>query len=127
VRTTIAAPPVRRVAFTQAAILFVSVLAVLPVNATIACSMLTGGVIQIVPQAYFARLAFRYRGAKQAPEILRAIYKGETGKLLLTVVLFALAFNFIKPLHMPGLFLSYSAMIIVQWFCVSRALNHRKV
>lgn len=126
-KATIGTPPVGRIAFTQLAVLLVSVVALMPVNVIIAYSMLVGGMIQIVPQAYFTRLAFRYRGARQAPEILRAIHKGETGKLLLTAVLFALAFSFIKPLHLPGLFLSYSAMIIVQWFCASRVLSHRKI
>lgn len=126
-KATIVAPPVGRIAFVQLAILVVAALGLLPVDVTVAYSILIGGVIQIGPQAYFTRLAFRYVGARQAPNILRAIHKGETGKLLLTAVLFALAFSFIEPLHIPGLFLSYSAMIIVQWFCAARLLNRRKI
>lgn len=126
-KATIVTPPVGRIAIVQLAILVVAVIAIAPVDVTTAYSILIGGMIQIVPQAYFTRLAFRYVGAKQAPKILRAIHKGETGKLLLTAVFFALAFSFIKPLHLPGLFLSYSAMIIVQWFCAARLLNHRKI
>ncbi|MEH6617378.1 MAG: ATP synthase subunit I [Porticoccus sp.] len=124
-KATIKAPPVGQIAITQLIILVVMVVAVSPVDVTAAYSILIGGVIQIGPHAYFTRLAFRYLGARQAPEILRAIHKGETGKLLLTAVLFALAFSFIEPLHLPGLFLSYGAMIIVQWFCAARLLNHR--
>ncbi len=124
-KATIKAPPVDRIAITQLIILLVLVIAVSPVDVTAAYSMLIGGVIQVGPHAYFTRLAFRHLGARQAPEILRAIHKGETGKLLLTAVLFALAFSFIEPLHLPGLFLSYGAMIIVQWFCAVRVLNHR--
>jgi|TARA_R110000822_G_scaffold187752_10_gene326624 ATP synthase protein I len=124
-KATIKAPPVGRIAITQLIILLVLVIAVSPVDVTAAYSMLIGGVIQVGPHAYFTRLAFRHLGARQAPEILRAIHKGETGKLLLTAVLFALAFSFIEPLHLPGLFLSYGAMIIVQWFCAVRVLNHR--
>lgn len=126
-KATIVAPPVGRIAFVQLAILVVAALGLLPVDVTVAYSILIGGVIQIGPQAYFTRLAFRYVGARQAPNILRAIHKGETGKLLLTAVLFALAFSFIESLHIPGLFLSYSAMIIVQWFCAARLLNRRKI
>tara|TARA_B110000503_G_C6774601_1_gene260781 strand:- start:41 stop:418 length:378 start_codon:yes stop_codon:yes gene_type:complete len=124
-KATIKAPPVGRIAITQLIILLVLVIAVSPVDVTAAYSMLIGGVIQVGPHAYFTRLAFRHLGARQAPEILRAIHKGETGKLLLTAALFALAFSFIEPLHLPGLFLSYGAMIIVQWFCAVRVLNHR--
>ena len=126
-KATIVVPPVGRIALVQLAILVVATIGVLPVDVAAAYSILIGGLIQIGPQAYFTRLAFRYRGARQAPNILRAIQKGETGKLLLTAVLFALAFSFIKPLHIPSLFLSYGAMIIVQWFCAARILNHRKI
>ena len=124
-KATIKTPPVGRIAITQLFVLLIVVVAISPVDVTAAYSILIGGVIQIGPQAYFTRLAFRYLGARQAPEILRAIHKGETGKLLLTAVLFALAFSFVEPLHLPGLFLSYGAMIIVQWFCAARVLNHR--
>ncbi|PCJ92468.1 MAG: ATP F0F1 synthase subunit I [Porticoccaceae bacterium] len=126
-KATIEAPPVGRIAITQFAILLVAAIALVPIDATIAYSILIGGTIQIVPQAYFTRLAFRYMGARQAPEMLRAIQKGETGKLLLTGLFFALTFIFVKPINVTGLFLSYSAMIIVQWFCAARALNHRKI
>jgi ATP synthase protein I len=124
-KATIKAPPVGRIAITQLIVLLVAVVAITPVDVTAAYSILIGGVIQIGPHAYFTRQAFRYLGARQAPEILRAIKKGETGKLLLTVVMFALVFSFIKPLHLPGLFLSYGVMIIVQWFCAVKALSHR--
>lgn len=124
-KATIETPPVRRIAITQLAVLLVAVIGMIPVDVTLAYSMLIGGVIQIGPQAYFTRLAFRYVGARQAPDILRAIHKGETGKILLTAVLFALAFSYIKPLHVPALFLTYGVMIIVQWFFASKALNHK--
>lgn len=126
-KATIESPPVGRIAITQLAILLVAVIAMMPVDVTLAYSMLIGGVIQIGPQAYFTRFAFRYVGARQAPKILRAIHKGETGKLLLTAVLFALTFHFVRPLHIPALFLTYGFMVIVQWFCASRLLNHRKI
>ena len=124
-KATIEAPSVGRIAITQFAVLLVAAIALAPIDATLAYSILIGGIIQIVPQAYFTRLAFRYMGARQAPEILRAIHKGETGKLLLTGLFFALAFIFVKPINVAGLFLSYGAMIIVQWFCAVRVLNHR--
>jgi ATP synthase protein I len=126
-KATIETPPVRRIAITQLAVLLVAVIGIIPVDVTLAYSILIGGVIQVGPQAYFTWLAFRYVGARQAPNILRAIHKGETGKILLTAVLFALAFSYVEPLHVPALFLSYGVMIIVQWFCAARILNHRKI
>ncbi len=104
-------------------VVFVVVAVVAPLDIKTAYSMLIGGIIQIVPQAYFSLLAFRYVGAKQAPKILSAIQKGEAGKLLLTALLFGLSFGLISPLDVPALFLAYGAMIIVQWFCVAKTLN----
>jgi ATP synthase protein I len=124
-RTTIEAPPVGRIAKTQMLILFFSVLVVAPLDIRASYSVLIGGIIQIVPQAYFSLLAFRYVGARQAPKILSAIQKGETGKLLITALLFGLSFGFIGPLHVPALFLAYGAMIIVQWFCAAKALKYK--
>ncbi len=120
---TIEAPPVHRIALIQLVFLLVLAGLCLPWDVTVAYSVLIGGIVQIGPQAYFTRFAFRFAGARQAPQIMRAMYKGESGKLLLTAVLFALTFFFVKPLHLPALFLSYSAMIIIQWFFAAKALN----
>lgn len=123
-KATIRVPPVGRIALVQLAILLAAVLGLLPVDVTVSCSLLIGGVIQIGPQAYFTRWAFRHQGARQTPKILRAIYWGETGKVLLTAVLFGLTFNYVKPLCVSALFLGYGAMVIVQWFCAAKVLNH---
>jgi|TARA_B110000908_G_scaffold126534_1_gene148419 ATP synthase protein I len=125
-KTSIEVPPVGRIARTQALILLVVVVGLAPLDAVTSFSVLIGGIIQIVPQAYFSLLAFRYVGARQAPKILRAIQKGETGKLLITALLFGLSFSFLSPLDIPVLFLTYCAMIIIQWFCAAKALKHTK-
>jgi ATP synthase protein I len=125
-RITIEAPPVGRIAKTQMLILFVFVVVVAPLSIKTSYSVLLGGIIQIVPQAYFSLLAFRYAGARQVPKILSAIQKGEAGKLLITALLFGLSFGFIGPLlDVPALFFAYGAMIIVQWFCAAKALNYK--
>lgn len=120
---TIAAPPIYRIAITQSAFLLVLAVLVLPWGVTAAYSALLGGTIQIGPQAYFTRLAFRHAGARQAPQILRAMYKGEAGKLLLTAVMFALVFYYVKPLHLPTLFLAYGLMTAIHWFGAAKVLN----
>lgn len=126
-KATIETPPVGQIALKQLAILVVAVVGLIPVDVIVAYSVLIGGVIQIGPQAYFTRLAFRYTGARQAPKILRTIHRGETGKLLLTAVLFGLAFKFVTPIKISAVFLSYVIMIIMQWFFASKALNHKKI
>lgn len=122
-KATIKAPPVGRIALIQLAVLIVATLGMMPVDVAVSGSLMIGGLIQIIPHAYFTRWAFRYQGARQAPKILRAIYWGETGKVLLTVVLFGLTFSYVEPLHLPALFLGYGAMVIVQWFCAFRVLS----
>lgn len=123
-KATIAVPPVGRIAVTQATVLIIAAIAMAPVSMVAAYSILIGGVIQVVPQAYFTHLAFRYQGARQVSNTLRAIYQGASGKMLLTTVMFALAFSFIKPLSVPSLFVSYCAMVVMQWHCTSRLLSN---
>lgn len=122
-KATIKSPPVARIALVQLMVLLVVALASLPVDRVLCWSLLIGGVIQVGPQAYFTRQTFRYMGARQTPKIIRAIYRGEAGKLLLTVVLFGLTFSYVSPVSIPGVFLGYGAMIIVQWFCAARVLS----
>jgi len=122
-KATIKVPPVGRVALIELAILMVATLITLPIDVTLSSSLMIGGIIYVLPHAYFTRWAFRYQGARQAPKILRAIYWGETGKLLLTLVLFGLTFKYVEELNLPALFLGYGAMVIVQWFYAAKALN----
>lgn len=89
-------------------------------SATVALSVLLGGLIYWVPNAYFTLYAFRFRGAQAAAAVLRSMYRGEVGKFMLTVVGFALVFTLVKPIEPLSLFVSYSAMTISQWILVSR-------
>jgi len=125
-KTTIEAPPVSQITKTQVTILLVAVVALAPLDTTISFSVLIGGIIQIVPQAYFSLLAFRYIGAQQAPKIVQAMQKGASGKLLLTAILFGLSFSFLSPLDVRVLFLTYCLMIIIQWFCAAKAINQNE-
>ena len=123
-KTTIKAPPVKQIAKTQSLILLIAVVILAPLDTTISFSVLIGGIIQIVPQAYFSSLAFRYTGAQQAPKIVRAIQKGASVKLLISAILFGLSFYFLNALDVRVLFLAYCLMIIVQWFCAAKAVNN---
>ena len=103
-KTTIEAPPVLQIAKTQTLVLLISIVILAPLSTTIAFSVLIGGIIQIVPQAYFSILAFRYIGAQQTPKIVRAMQKGASGKLLITAFLFGLSFYFFDVLDIKFLF-----------------------
>lgn len=80
------------------------------------CSGLCGGLIAWLPNVYFAHKAFRFSGARAAQNIVRAFYAGEAGKLILTAVLFTLAFVVVKPLDAPALFGGFVLALSVGWF-----------
>lgn len=64
-----------------------------------------GAGIALAGSLYFALQAFRHAGATQAPQIVRSFYKGEAGKFVITVLLFAAVFATVKTVH-PGWLMS---------------------
>lgn len=87
-----------------------------PLGITVALSALLGGLCYAVPNAYFAKQAFRYRGARSAKMITNSFYRGEAGKLLLTVIAFTLVFTLVKPLNPVALFGAFMLVQTVNWF-----------
>ena len=88
-----------------------------------AYSALLGGFIALVPNAYFARWAFRYAGAQAAAAVAQSFYRGEAGKFILTAVLFASVFALVKPLNALSLFLMYVFMVALNWILALRLLQ----
>ena len=121
--TTISLPAVKKVALYQLALLLPASAALLGWDTVVAYSALLGGLIQIVPQAWFARQAFRYAGARRVQSIVSAMYWGETGKVLLSSVLFTATFLLVSSLHVGALFSSFVTMILVQWFSTYKVLK----
>lgn len=121
--TTIALPAVKKVALYQIALLLPASAALLGWDTVVAYSVLLGGLIQLIPQAWFARQAFRYAGARRVQSIVSAMYWGETGKVVLSAVLFTATFLLVSPLNVGALFGSFVAMILVQWFSLFRVLK----
>lgn len=64
-----------------------------------ALSVGTGCAIAMSGSLYFALQAFRYAGAQQAHKIVQSFFKGEAGKFVITALLFAAVFVWVKPLH----------------------------
>jgi len=120
----IARPPVHRITLVQLALIVSLCLLLLVFDKVFAYSVLSGGLIAIVPQAYFAVLAFRWRGARSARAIARSSYAGEVGKFLLSVAGFALVFAVLRPVSGPAVFCGYLAMLILQitggWWLLTR-------
>jgi ATP synthase protein I len=113
----ISRPPVHRITLAQTAVLVLICLITFGISGEVqAYSVLCGGLIAILPQAYFAALAFRFRGAKSAQAIARASYSGEVGKFLLSAAGFATVFVAVRPIDGLAVFAGYLAMLVVQIF-----------
>lgn len=78
-------------------------------------SVLLGTGIAIAGSLYFALQAFRHAGAIQAPQIVRSFYKGEAGKFVITVLLFAAVFVWVKPLQAGWLLTGFILEQLVAW------------
>ena len=107
-------PPVHRITLAQLAILVPLCLLLLAYDKVCAYSVASGGLIAIIPQAYFAALAFRWRGARSARAIARSSYAGEVGKFLLSVAGFAVVFATVRPIDGLAVFVGYLAMLAIQ-------------
>lgn len=107
-------PPFHRIMLIQLAILLPVCSALYFIDVVVAYSSFLGGVVCLIPNAYFASYAFRYSGARSVHAVARAFYWGETGKFTLTVLGFGSAFLLIKPLNVIALFSMYGLMTVIQ-------------
>lgn len=107
---------IKRLLLTQLAIAILFPLVLLPLGTVAAMSAAAGAWACLVPSSYFAYRAFRFSGARSALLILQSFYSGQAMKLIMTAVIFALIFIYMKPLNVAALF---SGFIVVQsalWF-----------
>ena len=66
-----------------------------------ATSVLTGGIVALIPQIVFAIKAFKYAGANASKKVVDSFFSGVKLKMILTAVLFALSFKFLVLLPIP--------------------------
>ena len=122
----VARPPVERIAQFQLMVLLFSALVVLLFGVEVAGSVLLGGLIQILPQAWFTHKAWRYRGASRVHQMVRGFYLGQSGKLLLICALFALAFDRFTWLRPLPLIAGFTAMIVVQFWVTAKIVSRSR-
>lgn len=108
--------PALAVSLIQLAMLLPVSLVLVTVSKVVAHSVLLGGLLFILPNAYFTIYAFRYSAADSAERVTRAFYWGQFGKIVLTIAGFAVVLRLVQPLHMPALMAAYCLMIASQWF-----------
>jgi ATP synthase protein I len=77
-------------------------------------SALLGGLVYIIPNAYFASKLFKHQGARAAKQIVSSFYKGEALKIVLSIFLFTAVFVLfrITPL---AFFISYITVLMTHW------------
>lgn len=77
-------------------------------------SAMLGGLVSVIPNAYFAYRLFQYHGAQAAKRIVNSFYKAEAAKLLMTMALFTLVFTTLSISALP-FFLAFIAVQLVFW------------
>lgn len=107
-------PPVYKVIIVQLAVtVFIAVISLLISGTVLGYSVLLGGLISALPNSYFALHAYRYQGARNAQNVVRGFVRGELGKIIMTVVLFALSFTLITSLNELALILGFTLIHFV--------------
>ncbi|MCZ6559789.1 MAG: ATP synthase subunit I [Gammaproteobacteria bacterium] len=82
---------------------------------TAAYSGLIGGMICVLPNTFLA-LRILVAGFKREPQALvSGLYVAEAGKMMLSVMLFIVAFTLVKPLAAGWLFAGFIATQSVMW------------
>lgn len=116
-------PPWKKPILVQLVLLVSASTLLLLSSDVLAVSFLVGGLVQLVPQAWFAQQAFKYWGTQQTPAIVRAMYRGEVGKVLLTATLIAIVLMTYKQWNYSAFFAAFMLMIPLQWVLNIRVLK----
>lgn len=118
--------PIYQAVVLQSLILLVLATAMLIALGTVgAYSVLLGGLISIIPGAYFAFRFFLYSGARSMEKLVRNAYFAELIKLIWMGAGFALVFRFVKPLN-PGLvFGGFAVIHLVGMVAVAKLANRK--
>lgn len=123
----ISRPPAHRITIAQVVVLFVLWAALATWNAPTAVSFALGGLVAVVPNAWFALGVFRWRGASVAQRAAHASYAAEIGKFLLSVAGFALVFALVRPIEGWAVFAGFGAMLVMQiaggWWLLRRTAS----
>lgn len=91
----------------------------------VGASFMLGGIVNILPTAYFAKTVFRYNGACAARQIVNSFYKGEAIKMLLTFTLFALIFKTLNIVPLAFI-VGFIVAQMIFWFAPLIFDNKRK-
>jgi len=75
-----------------------------------------GGLAALIPNLYFARKINKHKG-QEARMIVRSFYAGESGKLVMTALIFGLIFQD-SELNIISMSITYISALTVFWFAL---------
>ena len=90
-----------QIIFTFSVVLVVTLITYFIWGASYAKSTMVGGAVAIIPNIVFALKAFKYAGAQSSKKVVESFFSGVKLKMVLTALLFALAFKFLVLLPIP--------------------------
>lgn len=90
-------------------------LLLISVDTVVAYSVVLGGLAFVIPNTFFARYVFRYSAAESVSLAIRWFYIGEAVKIIMTVLIFATCFIWVKPLNVIALFATFLIMMFVNF------------
>ena len=120
---TIPKPPIYKATLLQLIILCFVTAGMFCFDRAVAGSVFLGGLTQLVPQAWFSYAAFKHIGASQTDLIVRSMYRGETGKVVLTASAFITTFVLFKEINIIGFMAAFVGMIPLQLFLVAKIVK----
>jgi len=110
-------PPIYRIFFMQVTACLSICIGFYVISGRVAAySSLIGGGLFILPQLYFGFKAFLYSGARSVQKIVVNFYRGESTKILVIAVGFALVFSFIKPIDYFALYFTFVCVLVLNCF-----------
>ena len=105
--------PILQILTVELAVMGLLVLVVRPIDQDWITSIVVGSLVFIIPSTYFTLYALLFAVNRDPRWFLGAFIRGQSGKLILAAVGFALAFKFVEPLHAPAVFIAYGVLMLV--------------
>ncbi|MBC6906141.1 hypothetical protein DWB84_11785 [Saccharophagus sp. K07] len=115
--------PFIQIVAVELAVVGLLVLAVWLIDQDRISSIVVGSLVFIIPSAYFTLYALLFAVNREPRWFLGAFIRGQTGKLMLAAVGFALAFKFVEPLHAPTVFIAYGVLMLVHVVVTTKVSN----
>lgn len=112
---------VKRVLRTQLIVGLLAIAVALPFGTPAALSVLIGAAVCLLANMVFAFWVFRKYQAQDAGMLVMRMYGAEIAKIVLILVLFAVAFATIEGLNLPALLGAYFAVQVLSPLFAARA------